>query len=65
MYEIVQKSYGKMVKDLYDFDKINEDKINQINNNRAEDEKKFFDYIVKSYNGKFAKDFKLKKNDKK
>ena len=66
MYEIVQKSYGKMVKDLYDFDKINEDKINQINyNNRAEDEKRFFDYIVKSYNGKFAKDFKLKKNDKK
>ena len=64
MYEIVQKSYGKMVKDLYDFDKMNEDKINLINNNnRAEDEKKFFDYVIKEYNGNFNDNFKLKKFD--
>ena len=64
MYEIVQKSYGKMVKDLYDFDKMNEDKINLINNNnRAEDEKKFFDYIIKEYNRNFNNNFKLKKFD--
>jgi len=61
IYEIFQESYGKKVKDLYDLDKINEDKINQINNNISEDEKKFFDYIVKSYNGNFINDFKLKK----
>ena len=64
MYEIVQKSYGKMVKDLYDFDKMNEDKINLINNNnREEDEKKFFDYIIKEYNGNFNNNFILKKFD--
>ena len=67
MYEVVQKTYGKMVEDIYDFDKIKEEKYNMINNNSIEDEKNFIEHFTKLYNGKFPNKFKLnnKINNKK
>jgi hypothetical protein len=61
MYEVVQKIYGKMVEDIYDFDKIKEEKYNMINNNSIEDEKNFIENVTKLYNGKFHNNFKLNK----
>ena len=61
MYEVVQKTYGKMVEDIHDFDKIKEEKYNMINNNSIEDEKNFIEHVTKLYNGKFHNNFKLNK----
>ena len=59
MYEVVQKTYGKMVEDIHDFDKIKEEIYNMININSIEDEKNFIEHVTKLYNGKFHNNFKL------
>ena len=60
MYEIVQKTYGKMSEDIYDMDKKKLEQYKIINNNNQEDEKNFVEHINKIYNEKRNNNFKYK-----
>ena len=67
MYEIVQKTYGKISEDIYDLDEKKIEKYKSINNNNQEDENNFIEQINKIYNEKKNNNikFKYKLNNKK
>ena len=60
MYEIVQKTYGKISEDIYDLDEKKIEKYKAINNNNQEDENNFIEQINKIYNEKKNNNFKFK-----
>jgi hypothetical protein len=59
MYEVMQKSYFKMSEDIYDLDKKNKDKYEQLNIIAEEDENAFVDHIKNLYNSKINNQFKF------
>ena len=64
MYEVMQKTYFKMSQDMYDFNKVNEEQYNILNNDNNEDEKNFIEHINNLYNSKINQNFKFKYNNK-
>ena len=65
MYEIVQKTYGKISEDIYDIDKKKLEKYQSLNKDKEEDEKNFIEHLNKIYNLKMNNSFKYDYNNNK